>query len=93
MLLWRFQWYPLVSYIARLLNCKNSAIKMYRPFFHLMMEPMVPVSNDGTPETHKWVAFLKIYCFIVQYVRLVGKQVKVGGTYILQLSAVDLKLF
>ena len=62
-------------------------------FFYLAMKLMIVVSKKGTSETHTWVAFPKVYCNIVQFVELVRNQVKVGGTYMLQLSTVKSKFF
>ena len=55
-----------------------------------MKKLMVLVSNEGTSETHRWVDFPKLYCFIVQKFKISQKKVKVGWVYILQLSTVYL---
>ena len=53
------------------------------------MKLVVHVSKEGAPETHRQVPFPKVYFWIMHYLKLVGKQGKIIGTYILQLSTVD----
>ena len=50
---------------------------------------MVQVFKQGTSETQRWVPFQKVYFCIMYYLKLVKKQGKIVGSYVLQLSKVD----
>ena len=57
-----------------------------------MMMLMVQLFMEGTSVTHRWVPLPKIYFSIVHCLKLVKSQIKIVGTYMLQLSTVDSNL-